>query len=299
MFVNVLLGTIIVFLMFFIAVLISPFSFLLYAKRVSSLETALVTMYWLHPWILGGFLDLKRKVIDIQLFGRFVVYSRYFDKGQNWAGPERGEKAPARPFRREEVSARHETGEDADHGTARSDTEAGNLHSQGPGPGKLEAAPAEQEKKKKEGPIAKLRLLREKFRNSSLRKALFFFYQESWRRKILVWLGRAISPLFRLFVLYRINIYVRASLPEPSATGKLYGYWTGISHALMLGKRKQREIVFEPAFNEDCLEVEAHLGIRTSLLRLLAPAVILIVTFPYFSTFRVWRVSRKNAGRDK
>ena len=64
MFVNVLLGAIIVFLMFFIAVLISPFSFLLHVKRVSSLESALVTMYWLHPWILGGFLDLKRKFLE-------------------------------------------------------------------------------------------------------------------------------------------------------------------------------------------------------------------------------------------
>ncbi len=293
MFVNVLLGAIIVFLILFIAVLISPFSFVVQVKRVSSLESALVTMYWLHPWILGGFLDLKRKVIDIRLFGRFVVYSRHLDKEQNGPGPERDEKAPQAPFRGKEVSARHETGDDADYGAARRDTKAGNLHSQGPGPGKPEATQAEEEKKEKEGPIAKLRLLREKFRNSSLRKALFFFYQESWRHKILGWLGRAISPLFRLFVLRRLNIHIRANLPEPSATGKLYGYWAGISHALMLGKRKQREIVFEPAFNEDCLEVEARLGIRTSLLRLLAPAVILIATFPYFSTFRVWRAGRK------
>jgi hypothetical protein len=73
----------------------------------------------------------------------------------------------------------------------------------------------------------------------------------------------------------------------------------GISHALSIDKVKKRELVFEPAFNEECLEVEALLQVKTSLLRFMIPVIIMLVTFPYLSTFIVWRASKKNAGRDK
>ena len=64
-----------------------PFFVCVQFKRVSSLESALVKMHWLHPWVLCGFLDLKKKFLDIRLFGRFVVYSRHLDKEQIGPGP--------------------------------------------------------------------------------------------------------------------------------------------------------------------------------------------------------------------
>jgi hypothetical protein len=300
---SILLGAVALFFIGLIIILISPFSFLFHCNYVSALESAWVKMSWLHPWVLCGYIEFKKKVLDIRLFNRFVVYSRSFNKEQDGPGPEGNDNAsaevPAEAFHEEAVSLKKATDASAIIETEAAEPQAEHLHSPSPNHEESGAAPFQEEKKKKEGPFSRLRSIREKFRNSSAGKVLFFLRQETWRHKIFRWLGRTISSLFRLFILHRIRIHVRASLEEPSATGKLYGYWMGISHALSIDKVKKRELVFEPAFNEECLEVEALLQVKTSLLRFMIPVIIMLVTFPYLSTFIVWRASKKNAGRDK
>jgi|GEM_PF-1790676 hypothetical protein len=299
MFLNILLDTFIVFLIFFIIVLVSPFSFILQYNRDSGEESALARMYWLHPWVLCGLFDLKKKLLDIRLFGRFIIYSKDVDKKQNDGAAEVGENVPAGPLHAEADSPRKETHTDAVYETAGSAHRTEHVHSESRGPGKPGVAPFGEDRKKKEGPIAKLRSMREKIKNSSLQKVLFFLRQEAWRHKILSWLVRTISPFSHLFTMHRLMVHVRAGLLEPSTTGKLYGYWMGISHALMLDTKGKREMVFEPVFNKDCLEVDGNLCIRTSLLRFMVPVVIMVVTFPYFSTFRVWYASRKIGQKEK
>jgi hypothetical protein len=236
------------------------------------------------------------------LFNRFVVYSRSFNKEQDGPGPEGKENAtaevPAEAFH-EAVFPEKTTDTQTIHETEGETQHAQQLPLPGLDQGKPDAAPIGEEKKKKEGPFSRLRSIREKFRNSSAGKVLFFLRQETWRHKIFRWLGRTVSPLFRFFILHRIRIHVRASLPEPSATGKLYGYWIGVSRALSIDKIKRREIVFEPAFNEECLEINGLVQIRTSLLRFVVPVILMVVTFPYVSTFIVWRASKRNADKDK
>ena len=299
MFLIILFGASAFIFIGFIIILVSPFSLLFHGSYVSALESAWIKMSWLHPWVLRGYIEFKKKVLDIRLFNRFVVYSRSFAKEPNGLVPEREEKPPAEFLNGEAVSPQKATDARTVHETEGAARQAGQFHALDPDQGKTDAAPTGEEKKKKEGPIGKLRSVREKFRGSSLRKALFFLRQEPWRHKIRRWLGRTISPLFHLFAVRHLRIHVRASLPEPSATGKLYGYWTGISHALMNDGTKNNEIVFEPVFNQECLEVEASLQIQTSLLRFMAPVVILVVTFPYISTIRVWLAIRKTARKEK
>jgi hypothetical protein len=301
MFLSILLYAIAVFLTGFTIMLFFPISFSLHCNYVPALESAWVKMSLLHPWVLYGHIEFKKKVLDIRLFNRFVVYSRSFAKGPNGEVPEREEDAPAAsaPFHGEAASPQKATDSSTVHETEDNTEQAEHLYSPGPDHGKPDAASIGEEKKKKEGLIAKLRSIRDRYRNGSLRKALFFLRQGPWRRKILRWLGRTISPLFHLFTVRHMRIHVRASLPEPSATGKLFGYWTGISHALIYDKMKKHEIVFEPVFNKECLDVEASLRIQTSLLRFMAPVIIMVVTFPYFSTLRVWLAIRKTARKEK
>lgn len=299
MLLHILLGAFIVFLFICITLLVAPFSFLLHLKRVSRLESARAELFWLHPWVLSGTFDLRNKTIDIRIFGRGFVRP---GTGERKA-PDRasGSKidVPAIPLHREAGSLRHEPDEDSAYETAKSGYRAEQRSSPGPGPEEPNAVPVDHPEKKKEGFFARLRLMREKIRNSPLQKVLFFLRQEKWRHKILSWLARTVSPLFHLLVLHRLSVRARVGIPEPSVTGRLYGYWAGISHALTTGIRSRSDIVFEPVFDRECLEIEANLSIRTSLFRAMAPVVVMILTFPYFSTFMVWRASRKMGFKGK
>jgi hypothetical protein len=88
--------------------------------------------------------------------------------------------------------------------------------------------------------------------------------------------------------MHGMRIYVRAGLDDPSETGKYFGYWQGISHAFLIDNNKKFDVTFIPVFTEACFEMDAQLCIRSSLLQLLKPAVVVVATFPYVSTFMVW-----------
>jgi hypothetical protein len=296
---SILLGAVVAILVGFFIILISPFSFLFQCNYISKLESASVRMFWLHPWVLYGSIEFKKNLLDIRLFNRFIVYSRSFTEEPGGTRPEREENPSAAPLKGETASPKKTTDARTVHETESTAQQTEHLLSPSPDHEKSGVAQPEEDEKKKEGLIAKLHSVRERYKNGSLRKALFFLRQESWRYKILRWLGQSLFSFFHIFVIHHIKMYVRASLPEPSATGKLYGYWTGISHALMNEKIKKHEIVFEPAFNEECLKVEASLRIQTSLLRFMVPVVIMVMTFPYFSTVRVWLACGKNTRKEK
>jgi hypothetical protein len=283
---SILLGAFVVLIISFIIALISPFSFLFRFKRVKALEFGRVKMYWFHPWVLYGLYDFKTHFLDIRLFKFFIVYSQSVNTQQNGGDHGREDGAAVGGFVRTET----------DTGTVY-EAPGGIQYPQGPEPEKPDIVNAVGEKTKKEGPVARLRSMQERFGYSSLRKALFFLCRESWRHKIGRWLGRTVSPLFHLFVIHRIRIHVRAGFMEPSVTGKIYGYWMGVSHALRNRKMKKNKMVFEPAFNNECLEIEALLHVRTSLLRFMIPVVIMVVTFPYFSTFKAWRTMPRRPRR--
>jgi len=170
---SILLGIVALFLIGFIIILISPFSFLLHCNYVSALESAGVKMSWLHPWVLCGYIEFKKKVLDIRLFNRFVVYSRSFNKEQDGPGPEGKENAtaevPAEAFH-EAVFPEKTTDTQTIHETEGETQHAQQLPLPGLDQGKPDAAPIGEEKKKKEGPFSRLRSIREKFRNSSAGK---------------------------------------------------------------------------------------------------------------------------------
>lgn len=124
--------------------------------------------------------------------------------------------------------------------------------------------------------------------------AVFFLRQHSWRSKVLRWLTHSLVRFFRIVGLDHLFVRVRANLEDPALTGQVYGYVVGLRRALS-GGRTNVSVRFEPVFDRECLEGEGSVGLRTSLLRLLAPVIAAVLTFPYVSTFLVWRRLKREA----
>ena len=110
----------------------------------------------------------------------------------------------------------------------------------------------------------------------------------------MIWLGRVIGKLLRVIRIDRLSMYLRAGFDDPAFTGSLHGFYTGIIHGIDIGQYKHIKLDFEPLFNdEDIIEFEGSLSVRTSLARLLWPVLVALLTFPYVSALILWLRIRK------
>jgi hypothetical protein len=133
-------------------------------------------------------------------------------------------------------------------------------------------------------------------------RVLYVLRQDRLRRKVLRCLAGAAKLLLKLVAFDRLRIAVRASSDNPSTLGVLSGAVTGISQALATRPKHLQAISFEPVFDHDVLDIHASMAAHTSVGRLAAPAVRVLITFPYFTAFivgfRVWRMGRKKGTVD-
>lgn len=122
----------------------------------------------------------------------------------------------------------------------------------------------------------------------------FSLNQRKIARKAMKWLGRVIGKLLKVVRMDLVSLYLRAGFDDPAFTGSLHGFYTGIIHGLDINQYKHIKLDFEPLFNdEDIIEFEGSISIRTSLARLLWPVVVALFTFPYISALILWLRIRK------
>ena len=112
--------------------------------------------------------------------------------------------------------------------------------------------------------------------------------------KAMKWLGRVIGKFLRVVKIGQLSMYLKAGFEDPAFTGSLHGFYTGIIHGIDIGQYKHIKLDFEPLFNdEDIIEFEGSLSVRTSLARLLWPVLVALLTFPYVSALILWLRIRK------
>lgn len=125
-------------------------------------------------------------------------------------------------------------------------------------------------------------------------RVLFVLRQERWREKILSWFGRIIRSLLGIIKFENCAVHLRAGGEDHAVTGMIHGCVAGIKHALLMKRGEGMFIEFEPLFNSGLVfEFRGSLRIRTSIARLIYPAAVALVTFPYISSFILWMRVRK------
>jgi hypothetical protein len=104
---------------------------------------------------------------------------------------------------------------------------------------------------------------------------------------------KAAKSATNLLKIHSYNIKIRAGLDEPCETGRLFGYYTGISNVIGLNVKKNRRIDIEPVFNGQCMEMTGSVILYTSILRSVSPFFTIILTFPYRNMYGFWRANKK------
>ncbi|MBN1128191.1 MAG: hypothetical protein JXA71_04360 [Chitinispirillaceae bacterium] len=106
------------------------------------------------------------------------------------------------------------------------------------------------------------------------------------------WCRRILFMVFRIVRFDHFRISVRTGMDDPARLGKIYG-WYMAGNRLLFGMKKKVDIRFEPRFNDRDLALDGSIGLRTSVARVLTPAFVALLTFPWLSAFLVWWRLRK------
>ncbi len=219
-----------------------------------------VRCFWLHPWILKGVLDNKDKTFRIIAFG---VHRLYVHGAQAVSPPQRQKKPGAgdHPAAHEEPLDEPKEAPSGPH------------------------APAAREQKAGEKPG------RPRF--VQVKRLWVYLGNDSFRGKLIRWLGRTLRFLFRICSVGHIRVRVRMGFDDPAATGTAYGCYIGLRNMLADGRRPRCNIVYEPAFAGEPFEAQGEAAIETSVARLCLPVMVALGTFPYLSAFLLYRTARK------
>ncbi len=117
---------------------------------------------------------------------------------------------------------------------------------------------------------------------------LFFLKNGAWRGKIIRWILRVLSSLFRIIRFDRFGLALRAGVENPMIVGTVFGFHRAFISTLP--ERERSAVLFEPVFMENRLEGSFHFRTVTSLFRLMLPALVALFTFPLFHT--LWLLLR-------
>jgi hypothetical protein len=118
---------------------------------------------------------------------------------------------------------------------------------------------------------------------------LFVLRQKRWREKVFRWIVTLISRLLHFISFDTLYIRIRFGLPDPSLTGKVYGYWEGVKYGLIPSPNASFAMNLIPSFTDECFDFHARIAFHTAVSRIVIPVGSAIVTFPYLSTFLLWR----------
>ena len=126
----------------------------------------------------------------------------------------------------------------------------------------------------------------------------FFLRQKKWRFKVFSWLIRVLRTFGRLVRFEYFRADLRAGIEDPAVLGRIFGYYQAVCSALQL-MESGFSVFFEPVFMKNHFEADGAIKIRSSVGSLLAPLGVAVFTFPYVSTFFLWRRYKKNLKRMK
>jgi hypothetical protein len=127
-------------------------------------------------------------------------------------------------------------------------------------------------------------------------RIIFFLSHKNWRQKMLSWLLRFFKTFRHLVHFECFKADIRAGIEDPAILGKIFGYYQAFSNALQL-KEYGFDLCFEPLFMENHFEVDGAVKIKSSIGSLLAPFGVAFLTFPYISTFFLWRRYKRKMKR--
>ena len=82
------------------------------------------------------------------------------------------------------------------------------------------------------------------------------------------------------------------------SSGTLSCPCSALNGALESRPADRLHLSYEPQFDRDILVADIRFEVRSSGARLAWPAVVLLLTFPYFGAWRCWRAWRREARAD-
>lgn len=250
-----------------------------------------IRFIWLHSLVLYGTIDVQQQAATVHLFRRFcfTIGSKADTPGNGYPKPRDSVAAvstdamPHAPAAEKTIAINNAAPPDAVKSNG--DT--------------IKPPPVNGTASTIRGKILHGRVRKWFFRLHSVSRnpVVFFLRQAIWRQAMLRWLMVVGRLPRRLIPAYCIRMHLRANLGDPAITGEVYGYWLAVSAALALQKSKRVVLSFKPIFGRECLEINGRIRIKTSLLRIIAPFLVVALRFPYWTTFRVWRMQKKYTQR--
>jgi hypothetical protein len=277
--------------------LLAPFSLSVLCRLSAEHSGVDLSFFWFHPLVLRASLAMPGKKFSAHFLKRFRVYPsrKSEEESPNFSGTE--PSPPPRPEPDQSGPPHVDIDESVRPGPARPDTSDFSPDS---GPSAASTHESDRESARRSAPsgLRKTAQGAKRFFAAIKRnKVLFILRQETWRKKIFRWAGKGIARFFRIVVLEKCKLQVQGNLQDPSVNGIVYGFATGIRSALAGASAPRYEISFEPVFDAGYLEANAEIRLKTSMIRVLFPIVAAAATFPYVSTFLVWRRLKKFSKR--
>lgn len=273
---TVLLWILLVFLLLLVLFLVAPMRLDLVANYEKSKFEAEVFFSYLHPVLFSFYYSTQKRTTHTRIFGRKI-------KGSEKEEPqEKEEAALAAPVTEEKVSESEVEYDEIEAPSTESEPE--------PPPLKSGEEPLPEEESGESEGVGFF----EKIRNSRFYR---FARNRTWRKKIMVWLGRVWRSLCRFVRFDLFKVHARVGLKDPCFLGKLYGYLAAVRSAL---ERRNRsvDLALEPVFMQNCFDFWMSVRFRTSVYRILAPFMVALFTMPYLSTYRLWRRREEKAKQD-
>jgi hypothetical protein len=241
-----------------------------------------LVIYWMHPSMLRGVIDVRRKALELWLLRRFRIWpAPWSKKTSDSIEPH----MPPPPSSSHSSSTIFE--QDSFQGDAGSPK--GKPHDGGGSRRRDDEQDDSSEEPLKERAIGAL----EKMKRSTIMRTFSFILNASWRSKMLRWLKRCVCLLPKLGTYRSTDMQVRAGLGDPALTGRLFGCVTGAYNAGFPGINNLCIVTFEPVFNEECFFIKGSISLQSSLMRIMKLIACAAMTFPYFSTIKTWRASKR------
>ena len=269
----------------------SPFSLLTEFSVSESKRSGTVHFRWLHPRIARYTFDIESRTAALHVLG----WTRRISDA---AAREESPSVPAAETARSPAAPQEAPAPEGER--------APEPHRAEPVRGEVEQPVygcAAKESPSAERRVPKARRTKEKAQKErpqrsgirswqALKRTLSILNNRPWYSKLFHWGMRTLRVCVRLIRFDHLRLHATAGLHDPAEMGKIYGWYTALNHCL-LARQKHIDLRLEPRFSEAVLEVKGSIGFTTSLFRLLAPMLVALLTFPYLSTWVIWRRLKK------
>ncbi|MBN1127931.1 MAG: hypothetical protein JXA71_03030 [Chitinispirillaceae bacterium] len=294
-------------LVFMLIVLVSPFALRTDFSIEPQASSGTVFLSWMHPVIVRMKFDIGLHHLELRVFGKRVDLSSRVSRDKRprekeeppsshgpVSPPEAPEPSPSAPPPEAAVSAPSE-GEATGYGNQRE-----RVSGPEPMPPLEQPSPVQdggdsvrdekkdsQEKKQRGALFKKIRTLWEKSTATYTVLRRYRALSRAYR-----WSMRITALSFRLMRFDHFRLYARAGMDDPALLGRVYGWYAALSNCIV-GSRKNCSVSFEPVFFGNDLTIAGSVGLRTSLGRVIMPAAVGLLTFPYLRAYLVWRRLKK------